>query len=71
MAVYGARHDAFAFEASNAAFSKIRAAIERAVAHLKAWRMLSEEGGRLRPPIEELEEALQAIAGLMFFSTSE
>lgn len=113
-AVHGARHDAFAFEASglkdilagihaaadlgycgvegidivpvkrmaggkldecqtafNAAFSKIRAAIERAIAHLKAWRMLSEEGGRFRPPIEKFEETLQAITALIFFSTYE
>jgi len=113
-AVHGARHDAFAFEASglkgilagihaaadlgyvgvegidivpvkrlaagkldecqtefNVAFSKIRAAVERAVAHLKTWRMLSGEGGRFRPPIEKFEETLQAITGLMFFSTYE
>ena len=53
--------------AFNTAFSKIRAAVERAIAHLKAWRMLSEEGGRFRPPIEKFEETLQAIIGLMFF----
>jgi hypothetical protein len=29
--------------------------------------MLSEEGGRFRPPIEKFEETLQAIIGLMFF----
>jgi len=33
--------------------------------------MLSEEGGRFRPPIEKFEETLQAITGLMFFSTYE
>jgi len=57
--------------AFNTAFSKIRAAIECAIAHLKAWRMLSEEGGRFRPPIEKFEETLQAITALMFFSTYE
>jgi hypothetical protein len=109
-AVHGARHDAYAFEASglkgiladvpaagdlgyvgvegigivpvkraagcglrvcdaefNTAFSKIRAAIERAIAHLKSWRMVSEEGGRYRAPIHKFEETLQAIIGLMFF----
>jgi len=30
----------------NVALSKIRAAVEHAIAHLKTWRMLSEEGGR-------------------------
>jgi hypothetical protein len=113
-AVHGARHDAYAFEASglkkiladipaaadlgyvgvegveivpfkrsaggelyesqsdfNVAFSKIRAAIERAIAHLKSWRMLSEEGGRFRPPIEKFEETLQTIIGLMFFRAYE
>ena len=109
-AVPGARHDAYAFEASglkeiladiqaagdlgyvgvdgidiipikraagcdlrdcdaefNIAFSKVRAAIERAISHVKTWRMLSEEGGRFRPPIGKFEETLQAITGLMFF----
>ncbi len=51
----------------NADFSKVRAAIERAIAHLKTWRMLSEEGGRFRAPIDKFEETLQAIIGLMFF----
>lgn len=113
-AVHGARHDAYAFEASglkevlkdlhtagdlgyvgvegvdiipvkrsaggdlrdcdaefNTAFSRIRAAIERAIAHLKTWRMLSEEGGRFRAPIHKFEETLQAIVGLMFFRAFE
>ena len=51
----------------NTAFSKLRAANERAVAHVKTWRMLSEEGGRFRAPIEKFEETLQAITGLIFF----
>jgi hypothetical protein len=109
-AVHGARHDAYAFEASglkailadipaaadlgyigvdgieiipikraagcdlracdaefNTAFSKVRAAVERAIAHFKSWRMVSEEGGRYRAPIHKSEETLQAIIGLMFF----
>jgi hypothetical protein len=114
LAVHGARHDAYAFEASglkdilagihaaadlghtgvkgigvipfrkpagsgpddsqtvfNIAFSKIRAAVERAIAHLKTWRMPSEEGGRFRPPVDKFEETLQAIIGLMFFRAYE
>jgi hypothetical protein len=34
--------------AFNNQLSLIRAAVERAVAHVKTWRMLSEEGGRYR-----------------------
>ena len=33
----------------NTSLSKIRAAVEHAIAHLKTWRMLSEEGGRHEP----------------------
>jgi len=36
----------------NTSLSKIRAAVEHAIAHLKTWRMLSEEGGRYRAPLE-------------------
>ncbi len=36
----------------NTALSKIRAAVEHAIAHLKTWRMISEEGGRYRAPIQ-------------------
>lgn len=36
----------------NRACSKISAAVERAVARVKAWRMLSEEGRRYRCPLE-------------------
>jgi len=110
IAVHGARHDAYAFEASglkqiiaefsavgdlgyvgvdgitivpikraaqceirdcdkefNIELSKIRALVEQAVATLKGWRMLSQEGGRYRAPIEKFEETLQAITGLLFF----
>ena len=95
--VHGARHDAYAFEASglkdlleksrnpddtaadlgyigvdgigivpfrkpkggklkdwqrefNTALSKIRSTVEHAIAKVKAWRMLSEEGGRYPMP---------------------
>ena len=101
--VHGARHDAYAFEASgmkallensrhtddtaadlgyigvdgigivpfkrvggrnledwqrefNADLSKIRSAVEHAVAKVKCWRMLSEEGGRYRCPIGKVRE---------------
>jgi len=54
--------------AFNAGLSAIRAAVERAVAHLKTWRMLSEEGGRFRPPLAKFESVLTAIIGLFFFS---
>jgi len=53
--------------AFNHQLSPIRAAVERAVATLKTWRMLSEEGGRYRAPINKFEETLQTITGLMFF----
>jgi len=52
----------------NKQLSAIRAAVERAVAHVKTWRMLSEEGGRFRPPLAKYEETLRAITGLFFFS---
>jgi len=53
----------------NVGLSKIRAAVERAVAHLKTWRILSEEGGRFRPPLAKFESTLTAITGLFFFSS--
>ena len=37
----------------NAIFSKIRAAVEHAVAKVKTWRMLSREGGRYGCPIDK------------------
>jgi DDE superfamily endonuclease len=49
----------------NRVLSSIRAAVERAVAHVKTWRMLSEEGGRFRPPIEKFPEMLAAVWGLI------
>jgi DDE superfamily endonuclease len=53
----------------SAGLSVIRSAVERAVAHLKTWRMLSEEGGRFRPPLGRVESTLTAIVGLFFFSS--
>jgi hypothetical protein len=52
----------------NKELSSIRAAAERAVASVKTWRMLSEEGGRYRPPISKYGEMLAAVRGLYFFS---
>jgi DDE superfamily endonuclease len=52
-------------KADNRVLSSIRAAVERAVAHVKNWRMLSEEGGRFRPPIEKFPEMLAAAWGLI------
>jgi hypothetical protein len=113
--VHGARHDAYAFEASglkdllensgmkgntaadlgyigvsgigivpfkrvsggnlldwqrefNTVHSKVRAAVERAVARVKTWRMLSEEGGRYRCPLGKYESMLTAVTGLFFFA---
>jgi hypothetical protein len=62
----GRLHDSQA--AFNTSLSAIRAAIERANAHLKTWRILSEEGGRYRPPISKYGEMLKAVTGLFFFS---
>lgn len=57
--------------AFNTALSKIRAAVEHAIAHLKTWRMLSGEGGRYRPPISKYASMLRAVTGLFFFTTYE
>lgn len=54
--------------AFNTALSGIRAAVERAIAHLKTWRMLSEEGGRYRPPVHKFPSALKTIVALHFFA---
>jgi hypothetical protein len=48
--------------------SVIRAAVERAVAHFKCWRMFSEEGGRFRAPIEKFAETLTTTIGLLNFA---
>lgn len=113
--VHGARHDAYAFEASglkalleksretddtaadlgyigvggigivpfkrvsggilkdwqrefNTTLSRIRSAVEHAIAKVKCWRMLSEEGGRYRCPIDKYESMLAAVSGLFFFT---
>lgn len=55
----------------NTALSKMRAAVEHAIAHLKTWRMLSEEGGRYRAPISKYPSAVKAIVGLFFFAAYE
>jgi hypothetical protein len=55
----------------NTALSKIRAAVEHAIAHLKTWRMLSEEKGRYRAPIKKYEIMIKTIVGLYFFATYE
>ena len=52
----------------NKELSRIRAATERAVASVKTWRMLSEEGGRYCAPISKYSEMLAAVTGLFFFS---
>lgn len=44
----------------NTALSKIRSAVEHAIAHLKTWRMLSEEGGRYRVPIQKYHSMLKS-----------
>lgn len=55
----------------NTALSKIRAAVEHAIAHLKTWRMLSEEGGRYRARLDKYESMIKAIVGLYFFAAYE
>jgi hypothetical protein len=52
----------------NTEFSKARAAVEHAVAKVKTWRMLSEEGGRYRCPIGKYASMLAAVTGLYFFA---
>jgi hypothetical protein len=51
----------------NTAPSKTRAAVEHAIAHLKTWRMLSEEDGRYRAPLEKYPSMIKAVIGLFFF----
>lgn len=55
----------------NTHLSAIRATVEHVIAHLKTWRMLSEEGGRYRAPIHKYESMLRAIVGLFFFTAYE
>ena len=55
----------------NTALSKTRAAVEHAIAHLKTWRMLSEEGGRYRAPLEKYPSMIKAVIGLFFFAAYE
>lgn len=55
----------------NTDLSKLRSAVERAIAHLKTWRMLSEEGGRYRAPLYKYESMLKAVIGLLFFAAYE
>jgi hypothetical protein len=47
----------------NLLVSGVRATVERAVAHVKSWRILSEEGGRYRAPLEKFPEVLAAVIG--------
>jgi hypothetical protein len=54
----------------NTDLSGIRAANERINAHVKTWRMLSEEGGRYRCPIEKYACMLKAVIGLIFFKVA-
>ena len=55
----------------NTSLSKARAAVEHAIAHLKTWRMLSEEGGRYRAPLEKYPSMIKAVIGLFFFAAYE
>ena len=55
----------------NTSLSKIRAAVEHAITHLKTWRMLSEEGGRYRAPLDKYPSVIKAVIGLFFFAAYE
>jgi hypothetical protein len=55
----------------NTTLSKIHAAVEHAIAHLKTWRMLSEEGGRYWAPLEKYQSMLEAVIELYFFTAYE
>src|SRR5947199_8658847 len=48
----------------NTALSKIRAAVEPAIAHLKTWHMVSKDGGRYRAPIETHQREPKPVTGL-------
>jgi hypothetical protein len=49
---------------NNKEISSIRAAVERAIAHVKIWRICSS---RYRGPLEKFAEVLAAVIGLHFF----
>jgi hypothetical protein len=65
------RHDQHLTFVGGSRLSKARAAVEHAIAHLKTWRMLSEEGGRYRAPLEKYPSMLKAVIGLFFFAAYE
>jgi hypothetical protein len=44
---------------------------DRQLLTLKTWRMLSEEDGRYRAPIEKYQSMLKAVIGLYFFTACE
>jgi hypothetical protein len=50
----------------NTDLSGIRAAVERAIAHLKNWKILS---GRYRGPLDKLPSVIQTVITLAFFKT--
>jgi len=49
----------------NKALSSIRSANERAIAHLKNWKIL---GTRYRGPLDKLDSVVQTVTALAFFS---
>ncbi|GAA0427814.1 hypothetical protein Acor_38110 [Acrocarpospora corrugata] len=49
---------------NNREINGIRAAVERAIAHVKAWRICSS---RYRGPLEKFPAVLTAVIGLHFF----
>ena len=52
----------------NKGHSGARAAVERAVAHFKCWRMFSEQDGRFRAPSAKFGETLTATIGRLNFA---
>ena len=52
-------------ETANAVIDSVRAAVERAIAHLKTWRMLQT---RYRAPLAKFSEALAVVIGLYFYT---
>jgi transposase len=51
----------------NAAVNSLRAAVERAIANVKTWRILHTD---YRRPLKSYEAALRAVRGLLFFKMS-